>query len=96
MNSLTVRFDGKGSLPRSDLVNLPGELGLGVDVEADRVGAAAANKPTYARFANGLRVALPPAAENLEQGRLVEQGTHDQLLATKGLYFYLTSQQLDL
>jgi len=32
----------------------------------------------------------------LEQGRLVEQGTHDQLLATKGLYFYLTSQQLDL
>jgi ATP-binding cassette subfamily B protein len=32
----------------------------------------------------------------LERGRLVEQGTHDELLASQGLYFYLTSQQLEL
>ncbi|HVF74377.1 MAG TPA: peptidase domain-containing ABC transporter [Acidimicrobiales bacterium] len=32
----------------------------------------------------------------LERGRLVEQGTHDELMAAKGLYFYLSSQQLDL
>jgi ATP-binding cassette subfamily B protein len=30
----------------------------------------------------------------LEQGRLVEHGTHDELMARKGLYFYLCSQQL--
>ena len=32
----------------------------------------------------------------LERGRLVEQGTHDELMAAKGLYFYLSSRQLDL
>ena len=32
----------------------------------------------------------------LERGRLVEQGTHAELMAAKGLYFYLSSQQLDL
>ena len=32
----------------------------------------------------------------LERGRLVETGTHDELIAAKGLYFYLSSQQLDL
>jgi ATP-binding cassette subfamily B protein len=32
----------------------------------------------------------------LERGRLVEQGTHDELIARQGLYFYLTSQQLEL
>ena len=32
----------------------------------------------------------------LEQGRLAEQGTHDELLAAQGLYYYLRSQQLDL
>jgi ATP-binding cassette subfamily B protein len=32
----------------------------------------------------------------LEQGRLVEQGTHDQLMAAEGLYAYLVSQQLTL
>ena len=31
----------------------------------------------------------------LEQGRLVEQGTHDELMARQGLYFYLASQQLE-
>jgi ATP-binding cassette subfamily B protein len=30
----------------------------------------------------------------LERGRLVEQGTHEQLMARGGLYSYLTSQQL--
>ena len=30
----------------------------------------------------------------LEKGKLVEQGTHDQLMARQGLYFYLSSQQL--
>jgi ATP-binding cassette subfamily B protein len=30
----------------------------------------------------------------LEQGRLVERGTHDQLIERQGLYAYLTSQQL--
>ena len=32
----------------------------------------------------------------LERGRLVEQGTHEELLARQGLYFYLASQQLEL
>ena len=32
----------------------------------------------------------------LEQGRIVEQGTHDQLIANQGLYYYLTGQQLAL
>ncbi len=32
----------------------------------------------------------------LDQGRLVEQGTHDELMDRRGLYFYLTSRQLDL
>ncbi|MGH2933139.1 MAG: peptidase domain-containing ABC transporter [Gaiellaceae bacterium] len=32
----------------------------------------------------------------LDRGRLVEQGTHDELMARQGLYFYLTSQQLEL
>jgi len=32
----------------------------------------------------------------LDKGRLVEHGNHDELMARKGLYFYLSSQQLDL
>jgi ATP-binding cassette subfamily B protein len=32
----------------------------------------------------------------LERGRLVEQGAHDDLMARKGLYFYLASQQVDV
>lgn len=32
----------------------------------------------------------------LERGRLVERGSHDELMARRGLYFYLSSQQLDL
>jgi ATP-binding cassette subfamily B protein len=32
----------------------------------------------------------------LERGRLVEQGTHDDLIERRGLYFYLLSQQLQL
>jgi ATP-binding cassette subfamily B protein len=30
----------------------------------------------------------------LERGRLVEHGTHEQLMERAGLYFYLTGQQL--
>ena len=30
----------------------------------------------------------------IERGRLVEQGTHDDLIARRGLYYYLVSQQL--
>src|SRR5205085_8315095 len=32
----------------------------------------------------------------LEKGRLVEQGSHDQLMGRQGLYYYLVSQQLGL
>jgi ATP-binding cassette subfamily B protein len=32
----------------------------------------------------------------LEQGRLVEQGTHDELMHRQGLYYYLACQQLGL
>ncbi|MDZ4864279.1 MAG: peptidase domain-containing ABC transporter, partial [Gemmatimonadota bacterium] len=32
----------------------------------------------------------------LEKGRLVEQGTHDDLMKRQGLYFFLVSQQLGL
>ena len=32
----------------------------------------------------------------LDQGRIAEQGNHDELMARRGLYFYLNSRQLDL
>jgi ATP-binding cassette subfamily B protein len=32
----------------------------------------------------------------LERGRLVEQGSHDELMERRGLYYYLVSQQLDM
>jgi ATP-binding cassette subfamily B protein len=32
----------------------------------------------------------------LEQGKVVESGTHDELMAKRGLYFYLSSQQLGI
>jgi ATP-binding cassette subfamily B protein len=32
----------------------------------------------------------------LERGRLVEEGSHEELIARQGLYFYLASQQLEL
>jgi ATP-binding cassette subfamily B protein len=32
----------------------------------------------------------------LEKGRIVEQGSHDELMARQGLYYYLVSQQLEL
>jgi ATP-binding cassette subfamily B protein len=32
----------------------------------------------------------------LERGRLVEQGTHEELLRRQGIYYYLVGQQLEL
>lgn len=32
----------------------------------------------------------------LERGRLVEQGTHEELMKRQGLYYYLCSQQLGI
>jgi ABC-type multidrug transport system fused ATPase/permease subunit len=32
----------------------------------------------------------------LEKGRIVEQGTHEELMGRQGLYYYLASQQLGL
>jgi ABC-type multidrug transport system fused ATPase/permease subunit len=32
----------------------------------------------------------------LERGKLVERGTHDELMKRQGLYFYLVSQQLEM
>ena len=32
----------------------------------------------------------------LDKGQLVEHGSHDELMSRRGLYFYLSSQQLDL
>jgi ATP-binding cassette subfamily B protein len=32
----------------------------------------------------------------LEKGRMVEQGSHDELMKRQGLYYYLVSQQLGL
>jgi ATP-binding cassette subfamily B protein len=32
----------------------------------------------------------------LEKGRLIEHGSHDDLMKRQGLYFYLVSQQLAL
>jgi ATP-binding cassette subfamily B protein len=32
----------------------------------------------------------------LEKGRLVETGTHDDLMNRQGLYYFLVSQQLGL
>jgi len=32
----------------------------------------------------------------LDKGRIVEQGTHDELMTQRGLYFYLCSQQLGM
>ena len=32
----------------------------------------------------------------LERGAIAEQGNHDELMSSKGLYYYLCSQQLEL
>jgi ABC-type multidrug transport system fused ATPase/permease subunit len=32
----------------------------------------------------------------LERGKIVEQGTHEELMRRQGIYYYLVSQQLAL
>jgi HlyB family type I secretion system ABC transporter len=55
---------------------------------ADRTSFVIAHRLSTIRDAGRILV--------LERGRLVEQGTHDELMARQGLYFYLASQQLEL
>ena len=55
---------------------------------AERTSFVIAHRLSTIRDANRILV--------LERGRLVEEGTHDELMARQGLYFYLASQQLEL
>jgi len=55
---------------------------------ADRTSFVIAHRLSTVRDADRIVV--------LERGRLVEQGTHDELMQRRGLYFYLASQQLEL
>jgi HlyB family type I secretion system ABC transporter len=55
---------------------------------ADRTSFVIAHRLSTIRDAGRILV--------LERGRLVEQGTHDELMERHGLYFYLASQQLEL
>ena len=55
---------------------------------ADRTSFVIAHRLSTIRDADRIIV--------LERGRLVEEGTHDELMARRGLYFYLASQQLEL
>ena len=32
----------------------------------------------------------------LDRGTIVEQGTHDELIARQGLYYFISTQQLNL
>ena len=58
------------------------------DLLADRTSFLIAHRLSTVRDADRIVV--------LERGRLVEQGTHDELMERQGLYFYLASQQLEL
>ena len=57
-------------------------------VLGDRTAIVIAHRLSTVRHADLILV--------LDQGKLVEQGTHDELVARRGLYFLLTAQQLDL
>ena len=32
----------------------------------------------------------------LDRGTIIEQGTHDELMASRGLYYFISTQQLNL
>jgi HlyB family type I secretion system ABC transporter len=55
---------------------------------ADRTSFVIAHRLSTVRDADRIIV--------LDRGRLVEQGTHDELMQRQGLYYYLASQQLEL
>jgi ATP-binding cassette subfamily B protein len=54
----------------------------------DRTAIIIAHKIATVRSADQILV--------LHEGRIVEQGTHDELFAKRGTYYYLASQQLNL
>jgi ATP-binding cassette subfamily B protein len=59
-----------------------------VRISRDRTTFIIAHRLSTVRNANRILV--------LDRGILVEQGTHQELMALQGLYYHLAQQQLDL